>query len=185
MNENQITCDVCRDLLPLVKDGVASADSEAVVRRHISGCRGCEMLFDGTFVPAITASSSPRALLRVKRRLTVVYTALMMLGIYFGFSLTGSEDMFFNCLIMPVVGVFGYLVFRRRAVFTVPVVLLIINALTNALGLFKDAERLDILSLLSWTFIYSLFALAGIIIAMLLRFAFGKEKSERSGENEC
>ena len=29
-----ISCEVCRDLMPLVRDGVASADSEALVRVH-------------------------------------------------------------------------------------------------------------------------------------------------------
>lgn len=178
MNENIITCDVCRDLLPLVKDGVASADSEAVVRRHISECSECEMLFDGKLVPAVEPSESPKALMRVKHRLTGVYTALMMLGIYFGLSLTASEDLFFNCLIMPIVGVFGYLAFRWKSLYTVPVILLIVQTVINALGFLRGEERLDFLDLLIWVFIYSLFALGGIIAVMFFGFAFGKRKSE-------
>lgn len=186
MNENQITCDICRDLLPLVKDGVASADSEEAVRKHISGCGDCALLFDGKFVPAIEPSESPKALLRVKRWLSGVYAALMLLTLYFGFSLTAGSEVFYNCLIMPVVGVFGYLAFRWRAVYTVPVILLIVGIFTNALGFFNfdGAEVLDLMSLILWIIIYALFALSGIIIAMLLRFAFGKVRKEGSGENE-
>ncbi|MDE6030297.1 MAG: zf-HC2 domain-containing protein [Oscillospiraceae bacterium] len=184
MNENQITCDICRDLFPLVKDGVASADSETAVRRHIGGCRDCGQLFDGEIVTAEAVSEPPKALLRVKRRLTGVYMALMMLGIYFGLSLTASDDVFFNCLVMPFAGVFGYLVFRWKSVFAVPVILLILNMIINALGFFGDTYRLDFSELVSWTIIYSLFALAGIVIAMLLHYAFGKAKPERSDKNE-
>ena len=108
-----------------------------------------------------------------------IYSVLMMLGIYFGLSLTASSDEFFNCLIMPAVGVFGYLTFRWKSVFAVPVILLIMNVIINALGIYSDS-RLMFSELISWTIIYSLFALAGIIIAMLLHFAFGKAKVERS-----
>ena len=182
MNDNKITCGVCRDLLPLVKDGVASADSEAAVRQHIGGCNDCAMLFDGKFVPAVEPSESPKALLRFKHRLTGVYTALMMLGIYFGLSLTASEDLFFNCLIMPIVGIFGYLAFRWKSLYAVPVILLIVQAVINALGFIRGAERLGFLDLLIWVFLYSLFALGGIVAAMFFGFAFGKRKSENGGE---
>lgn len=178
MND-RITCDICRDLLPLVKDGVASADSEAAVRQHTEECVECARLFDAGSVPAVPEPEPPKALIRVKRRLMAIYSVLMMLGIYFGLSLTASSDEFFNCLIMPVVGVFGYLTFRWKSVFAVPVILLIMNVIINALGIYSDS-RLMFSELISWTIIYSLFALAGIIIAMLLHFAFGKAKVERS-----
>ena len=183
MNENKITCDICRDLLPLVKDGVASADSEAAVRQHLSGCNECEMLFDGKFVPAIDPSESPKALMRVKHWLSGIYVALMLFGIYFGLSITNSEDQFFNCLIMPIAGVFGYLVFKWKALYAVPIIMFITYFITNALGVSNDGEVFDLINLLSWTFIYSLFTWAGTIIAMLLHFAFGmktfgKERSK-------
>lgn len=186
MNENKITCDICRDLLPLVKDGVASADSEAAVKQHIKNCSECEKLFDGKYVPAIEPSESPKALLRVKHRLTGIYAMLMLLGLYFGLSLTSGNDIFFNCLIMPIAGVFGYLAFRWRAVYIVPIILLIVSLITNALGFFNfdGVEVLDLMTLIPWIIIYTLFALAGIIIAMLLHFAFGKVNKEGSGENE-
>lgn len=186
MNENKITCGVCRDLLPLVMDGVASADSEAAVREHIGGCNDCGMLFDGKFVPAAEPSESPKALLRFKHRLSGIYTALMLLGLYVGLSLTSGAEMFYNCLIMPVAGVFGYMAFRWRAVYILPIVLIIVSVITNTLGFFNfdGAEVLDIMTLISWIIIYTLFALAGIIIAMLLHFAFGKTNKEGSVENE-
>ena len=38
---NAISCAVCRDLAPLVADGVASADSAALVRAHLAACPSC------------------------------------------------------------------------------------------------------------------------------------------------
>lgn len=175
MNENQITCDICRDLLPLVQDGVASADSEAAVQRHVKECGECGAVFQGKLVTAVPASESPRALLRVKRWLNGVYSALMLFGIYFGLSLTAGEDMFLNCLIMPIVGVFGYLAFRWKSVFMVPVILLVINVILNIIGYYGRVEELGFIETMGYTIIYLPFALAGIVIAMLLHFAFGKK----------
>lgn len=176
MNEDRITCDICRDLIPLVKDGVASADSEFAVRKHIESCKECGLLFDGK--QAEPKPEPSRSFRRVKRRLTLIYAALMLLGIYFGLSLTSGMEQFYNCLIMPVVGVFGYLAFRWKALFTVPILLIIVQAVINGFGLLGSPHRIDFLSPL----IYSAFALSGTIIVMLLRYAFGKTRPERSGE---
>lgn len=183
MNDNKINCDICRDLLPLVKDGVASADSETAVREHIRDCRECEKLFDGECVPN-EPSVSPKALLKMKRRLSGIYLALMLLGIYFGLTIN-SDDMFYNCLIMPIVGVFGYLAFRAHSLYIVPAALTLVSLIVYALGKFTfGAEGYgNILEILTWAaIIYAPFAIAGIIIAMLLRFAFGKK--EGSGDDE-
>ena len=40
-----MTCEVIRDLLPLCADGVASQESEALVRTHIRSCEGCRALY--------------------------------------------------------------------------------------------------------------------------------------------
>lgn len=184
MSDNKINCDICRDLIPLVRDGVASADSENAVRAHADGCGECALLLDGKHVPALPPSESPRAMLRVKRRLTVLYTALMMLGVFFGLCITASEDMFFNCLIMPIVGVCGYLVFRWKALFALPLILFVSSVLIGAVGLSHGEGALDLITLLMMTVIYSLFALGGVVIAMLLRFAFCGIQTEGSVEND-
>ena len=75
---------------------------------------------------------------------------------------------------MPIVGVFGYYVFRWKAVYKVPVLLLAIDLFVY---LFKWVA-LDLYSTVVWTFVYSLFVLVGIAIAFLLHYALGKEKIE-------
>lgn len=177
MNEtNKISCEVCRDLLPLVKDNVASSESVEAVNRHIVNCPDCKQLCENDIFPDPKISGGQSAFKRVKHRLMTFYTVLMFFAIYFGLSLTAGQELFFNCLIMPVVGVLGYVIFRRKSVIIIPPLLLVIHIAINYLGLLKTAEQLDMPSLVMWTVIYSLFALAGIIIAWLLHFAFGKER---------
>ena len=40
-----LPCEICRDLLPLVQDGVASPESEAAVRAHLQHCEACRALW--------------------------------------------------------------------------------------------------------------------------------------------
>lgn len=172
MNEFKITCEICRDLIPLVNDGVASEDSANAVKLHAENCRECAALLDGTSVPAIAPPESPKALARVRKWLNRVYIVIMALGIFVGCCLTSRADgeLFYNCLIMPIAGVFGYFAFRWRAFFTVPIIVLFTSFVISLL----IAETFDIREVLSWAFIYSIFALVGIIITMLFKFAFTK-----------
>lgn len=177
-DKGEINCNICRDLLPLVQDGVASPESEELVREHIEECGECKAMFGEAPADNKKSPEKPavtKGLKSAKRYLTVVYAAVMLLGLYVGLSLTGNEDLFFNTLIMPVAGALGYLAFRFRSLYIVPVLLLVINVAANGLGLF--VERFDFLSILSWTFLYSLFALGGIAIAMLFHFAIFYKKN--------
>ena len=49
----KIPCAVCRDLMPLVQDGVASPESEALVQAHMAVCPACRALWQGTDDPAM------------------------------------------------------------------------------------------------------------------------------------
>ena len=49
-----VSCAVVQDLMPLVRDGVASADSEALVQAHIESCADCRALWDA--LPAASAA---------------------------------------------------------------------------------------------------------------------------------
>ena len=169
---NNITCDICKDLIPLVKDGIASEDSTNAVMQHIKTCKECRAVYGGELPPTV---DTVKVFGKFKRQMRLFFAMLMMFGIFFGLSLTAGSDMFYNALIMPVIGVLGYIIFRWRALYTIPILLLITHGLTNAVGTIRDAEHLDFYSLLMWTFLYSIFALLGVIIAGLIHFAFRKE----------
>lgn len=78
---NKISCDMCLDLMPLVRDSVAGADSRAAVEAHIAVCESCRAVFEqGT-----PENDSEKALLKtiknVKRICIAVLTCIVLLGI--------------------------------------------------------------------------------------------------------
>ena len=103
-----ITCDVCMDLLPLVQDGIASEDSKRLVEEHIKNCSACAKLYDIKAVPAV---NSEKIFMKFKRKAQAFFAILIMFGLFFGLGLTDGREMFYNSLIMPVIGVLGYIVF--------------------------------------------------------------------------
>lgn len=167
---NDITCDVCRDLMPLVKDGIASADSRLAVERHLESCPSCRARFE-TPLPA----DGEKAFAALWNRLRLFAALVMMLCIFVGMDLTGGQGLFYNSLLMPFIGALGFLVFRWKAAYNIPLLLLAVGLVTCGLNLLRGLEVLDIPSLLWWTVIYSGFAAAGMIIAALLCFALKKE----------
>lgn len=167
---NEINCEICMDLMPLVQDGVASAGSIEAVERHILHCPACRELFEGQMP---MPSDKAQVLEKLKRRLQLGSAMALIFGIMFGLSLTAGNSIFYNVIIMPIIGAVGYYVFRWKSVFLVPGLLFVMHLATNAMGL--GAEYLMLPTLLMWTGLYSLFALVGIIIAALIRFAFSKE----------
>ena len=61
-----ISCEVCRDLMPLVRDGVASADSEALVRAHTERCGGCRTMLESETPPEHSMPDDARVLRRLR-----------------------------------------------------------------------------------------------------------------------
>ena len=173
---NKISCDMCMDLLPLVKDGIASEDSRLAVENHIKDCETCRARQEGTLAESSVNVDLERELGKLKRKLQTFSAILMMFGVFFGVSLTASEGTFYNSLVMPVIGVLGYVIFRWKAAYQVPLLLLIIHFLSGALGMVRGLEELSIMGIVMWVGIYSVFVEVGVLVAGLLHFAFRKDK---------
>ena len=179
-------CSVVRDLLPLYVEDMVSPETAQYVKSHLDECSECqaelESLKGGEGLTAIekkpTANvaevkSFKTIMKRMNRQFySIAYAALIFL-IFLGFGWTGGENLMYNSLIMPVVGIFGYYVFRWKAIYKVPILLLIIDTFVC---MFKLVD-LDLYSAFLWTLIYSIFVFVGIAIAVLLHFAFRKEKN--------
>ena len=179
-------CSVVRDLLPLYVEDMVSTETAQYVKSHLAECPECkaelESLKAGEGLTAIekkpvedVAKAKPfkKMMKRMNRQFySIAYAALIFL-IFLGFGWTGGENLMYNSLIMPVVGIFGYYVFRWKAIYKVPILLLIIDTFVC---LFKLVD-LDLYSAFLWTVIYSSFVFVGIAIAFLLHFAFKKEKN--------
>lgn len=182
----KIECSVVRDLLPLYVEDMVSPETAQYVKAHLAECSECqaelESLKGGEGLDVIEkkpvadmADIKPfkTIMKRMNRQFySIAYAALIFL-IFLGFGWTGGENLMYNSLIMPVVGIFGYYVFRWRAIYKMPILLLIIDTFVC---LFKLVE-LDLYSAFLWTMIYSIFVFVGIAIAFLLHFALRKEKN--------
>lgn len=175
---NEISCDICMDLIPLVQDGIASGDSRKAVEEHVKKCEKCAAFYKNETTPLVDAQKIWKT---VTRRVRIFLAALLLLGIFFGLSLTASRDMFYNSLLMPLVGVVGYVVFRWHALYVVPCMMLLTNCLSGLLGMLRGVELLDFASGVMWVAIYSIFVAIGTVIAGLLHFAFRRERDTEGG----
>lgn len=174
---NKITCDMCKDLIPLVKDGIASADSCRAVKEHVKECEVCKQLYESENAePSELNMDLELELGKLKRKLQIFSVVLMMFGVFFGLSLTASEEMFYNSLIMPVIGALGYVIFRWKAVYQIPVLLLVMQLLINCFGMVRGMEIMPVMGVVTWVGIYTIFVELGVLVAGLLHFAFKKEK---------
>lgn len=168
-----IGCEICRDLLPLVEDGVASEESCTAVQAHLERCPACRALANGAVPPP--APDGEALLRRMRRTLRLLALVVLLAGALFGVGLSGSMNMFYNSLLMPALGAVGYLVYRWKALWRIPLLLLVLCGVVALLKLLRGLAVIDAASLLIWTGIYCLFALVGVLIAGLLHFALKKE----------
>lgn len=175
-------CSIVRDLLPLYLEDMVSPETAQYVAAHLANCEECRGELDSLkevspeeiLENQDSAAPFQKFMKRINRQFHSFAYSMIIFFIFLGFSWTGGENLMYNSLIMPVVGIFGYYVFRWKAVYKVPVLLLIVDLFVCLFGL----AELDLTSALWWTVIYSLFVFAGIAIAFLLHYAFRKEKRE-------
>lgn len=55
---NKVSCNVIRDLLPLYIDGVASDDSESMIKEHLASCEECSREYDRMKIELVVKESS-------------------------------------------------------------------------------------------------------------------------------
>ncbi|MBQ9987660.1 MAG: zf-HC2 domain-containing protein [Erysipelotrichales bacterium] len=168
----EITCDMCMDLMPLVQDGVASEDSVLAVEEHIQKCPKCKAMFEGE----LHVPSSQDLLNKIQRKTHTFMAIVLMFGVFFGLSLTATSELFLNALIMPFIGAICYYLYKWKAMYITVIVIFVTHFVLNLLGIIVGVERLDLLSLLMWSSIYSAFAILGVVIAGLIHFGVRREK---------
>ena len=173
---NKITCGICKDLMPLVKDGIACEDSRLAVEAHISGCEECKTLYTNSMQESSVNPDLEQEFGKLKKRVQSFLALLLVFGAFFGLSFTASEEMFYNSLIMPVIGILGYVIFQWNALWMIPMILLVIQTITNISGVMRGLEDITIMGVVMWVGIYSIFVALGVLVAGLLHFAFRKEK---------
>ncbi|MFZ7133461.1 MAG: zf-HC2 domain-containing protein [Eubacteriales bacterium] len=85
-----VPCDVILDLIPLVKDNVASEDSVNLVSEHLKSCESCKLEFENYVLPIQKEIDDKRVLSLIKRKLFLITSALLFLGTFIGMVLNKS-----------------------------------------------------------------------------------------------
>lgn len=182
-------CNIVRDLLPLYVEDMVSVDSASFIEEHLHECSSCKRECENmknsneweTFsVKQGEKKQFQKAFQNVKRKLWLVYFGLMLVGLIIGLSLTSGIEVFYNVLIMPVIGIVGYVIFRWKALYKMPALLTVLHVVINFINFLLESYGHDVYciefsGLVLYTFIYSIFICIGIVIAGLLHFAFTKE----------
>jgi hypothetical protein len=178
-------CKIVSDLLPLYIEDMVCEETAEFVKNHLSECENCkrdfEELKDGNdpkdiFNEVSENKEDVKPFKKIMKKMNIqvhsISYLLIVFFIFFGFLSMDSANVFYNSLIMPVVGVFGYIIFKFKAFYKLPILLLVINFFA-CIFKFADVEFIDIFF---WTAIFTAFVFVGIVIAFLLHFALRKEK---------
>lgn len=174
-----ISCEVCRDLIPLVVDGVASADSEALVQEHVSHCEKCRTYME-TGKPPDQEASLPepdvtRIILRIQRKMLLQTSFFVILGTVFALMVNQSIYLIWA---FPCIGFFSYFSLRKNS-WLVPVLMCI-----PMLLIFFSSSGFYYSIYLS--VIYGFGIGVGCIIGALFHFAFGGLLTKRrKNKGDC
>ena len=87
-HEYDLPCDICRDLLPLVRDGVASEASRRAVEDHVAHCEACRQLWGEEAPPP--PLHREQVLGRIRRRLYAWQGAMTAAGLILGMALANT-----------------------------------------------------------------------------------------------
>lgn len=182
---NKISCDICIDLIPLVKDGIASEDSCNAVMDHITQCEKCNRLFDeinqsNQINDYNIKINDKKIISKIKNQLVMIAMIMVIFGAFIGVGISESEWMFYNIVIMPILGGLGYLAFNKKS-YMVPIGIFILTYMWNLIKYIIEESytSADIGSImiapLTWSIVYSVFCTIGILIGFLLYITFKKE----------
>lgn len=191
-HEHDLPCDICRDLLPLVRDGVASEASRRAVEEHVTHCEACRELWGEEAPPP--PLHRERVLGRIRRRLYAWQGAMTAAGLILGMVLANTGQAGYNILLLPVLGAVAQWLSPRRARWLPLLVWGLITAVTlwsNAgylLGRLAEWDWYNFFAILGLSILYGLLLGAlcalGTLAAALFRYALRKEETRDELEED-
>lgn len=191
-HEHDLPCDICRDLLPLVRDGVASEASRRAVEEHVAHCEACRALWGEEAPPP--PLHRERVLGRIRRRLYAWQGAMTAAGLILGMVLANTGQAGYNILLLPVLGAVAQWLSPRRARWLPLLVWGLIAAVTlwsNAgylLGRLAEWDWYNFFAILGLSILYGLLLGAlcalGTLAAALFRYALRKEETRDELEED-
>ncbi len=172
-----ISCDIILDLIPLVKDGVASEDSEKIVNEHIKSCNSCKEEFEAfeDICSERKSINDKKIIYNIKKNIFITQIFILVIGTITGIALTNSMAMFYNLIIMPLIGGLSFIILKRKWYLT-PVFVFISSYLWQIIAWTIESgfDWMALYGSLFYSTIYTSLIVLGVIISMLLKFAFGK-----------
>ena len=174
----KISCEVILDLIPLVKDGVASRDSEILVKEHLKSCESCKAEFQAMEGVQLKNPSinDEKIVFAIKHSIFITQSIMLVAGGFLGVALTNSSNIFYNLIIMPILGAFSYAIYKKKCYFTAIAIFLFTYIWQSSEGIISQGFSWEQLQYgLFFSSIYVFLIGIGVIIAMLLKFAFKKE----------
>lgn len=108
------SCDVISDLIPLVKDNVASEDSIKLVMEHLKSCEKCKLEFESYALPIKTEFNERRVVSSIKRKLFFVMSVLLLIGGTIGMVLNNNTSSNLIAVLIAVlsIAIVGIIVFK-------------------------------------------------------------------------
>lgn len=99
LQNNEDFCDICRDLIPLVRDNLASENSRKFVLTHIESCDECrkeDECYSAMAVDTIDEINDKKTVKKAKLYIWIGAVALLLLGLFLGIdiSVTGARLVF-------------------------------------------------------------------------------------------
>lgn len=181
---SKISCDICIDLIPLVKDNISSEDSYNAVIGHISQCEKCNKFFDGIDEISIDHENikvnDQKIISEIKNQITSIAMVMIILGSFIGVGISESEWMFYNIILMPIIGGVGYFIFNKKA-YIMPISIFFLTFIWNLIKniIERSVNEINLCNMIlasgTWAIIYTSFCALGVLIGYLLYIAFGKE----------
>lgn len=108
------SCGVILDLMPLVKDNVASEDSIRLVSDHLESCESCRLEFENYTLPMQTEINDKKLLFSIRKKLLITASALLLIGGSIGMILNNSvsSTMVPVIIIILSISIIGILFFK-------------------------------------------------------------------------
>jgi hypothetical protein len=110
------SCDVILDLIPLVKDNVASEDSIELVLEHLKSCEKCKLEFESYALPIRTEFDEERVVSSIKKKLFFGMSALLLIGGTSGMVLNNNTSSNLITIIIAVLSIafVGTMIFKSN-----------------------------------------------------------------------
>lgn len=180
-----LPCEICRDLLPLVQDGVASPESEAAVRAHLQSCEACRALWPEAGKQAVPAllPDDEKVVRKLRERINGWLLLFIVAGLLLGLACSRSHlaSGLLFVLIFPFVSGFTYW-WGGRTWRVVPPLAAVLWAVCQLIDTRKFYVP-DAYGTFAWltagcmgAVVVAVLCLVGTLAAALLKYAFGGKK---------